>query len=57
MVRQGGVSWNQSKGAKSGIRDRFECKYCKRKYKMEWARNNHQNDCKTFNGIKDDSNL
>ena len=56
MVRQGGVSWNLSKKGKSGISSKYDCKYCKRKYKMEDARNAHENSCKTFNGIKDDAN-
>ncbi len=51
-MKQEGVSWNQSQNSKSGVRNQFVCNVCGRKYKMEWARNNHQKKCKEFNQSK-----
>lgn len=48
-MKQEGVSWNQSLNNKRGVLTQFVCNVCGRKYKMEWARNNHQKLCKDFN--------
>ena len=45
-MKQGGVSWNQSENSKRGVINQFVCNNCGRKYKMEWARKNHQKLCK-----------
>jgi len=46
MVKTGGVSWNKSPKGKRGVSTRFICQYCKRHYKMEWAKDNHEKNCK-----------
>ncbi len=42
----GGVSWNTSYHKKKGINTEYSCSECSRKYKMMWARDNHQKLCK-----------
>lgn len=51
-MKQEGYSWNQSQNSKLGTTDRFVCSVCGRKYKMLWARDNHQKLCKEFNKSK-----
>ena len=44
-MKIGGVSWNESANSKSGVPTKFVCDICGRKYKMEWAKLNHQKLC------------
>jgi len=48
-MKQGGVSWNNSPNRKIGIESNFKCDLCGRKYKMLWAKANHEKLCKEFN--------
>ncbi len=41
-----GQSWNGSARHKQGVLTKFVCSCCSRKYKIEWARENHQRLCK-----------
>jgi len=45
-MKFGGQSWNQSNNNKPGVRTRFICKHCGRKYKVDWAKANHEKLCK-----------
>lgn len=45
-MKFGGVRWNTSDHKKTGVQTQFVCKYCSRKYKMEWAKLNHEKLCK-----------
>lgn len=45
-MKQGGVSWNQGFHSKKGVRAQFVCEKCGRKYKMGWAKDNHERLCK-----------
>jgi|GEM_PF-1887277 len=45
-MKFGGQSWNKSPKKKPGMITRFICKYCKRNYKVDWARKNHEKLCK-----------
>ena len=44
-MKQGGVSWNASEKSKRGVQEVHACEFCGRKYKMKWAKNNHQKLC------------
>ena len=46
----GGVSWNKSFNSKKGVTNEYSCSDCSRKYKMLWARENHQKLCKQHSG-------
>ena len=45
MNKVGGVSWNTSVKSKKGVHTQYKCKICGRMYKMEWAKNNHEQMC------------
>lgn len=49
MVKQGGVSWNVSWHHKTGVKASFRCVVCGRLYKMAFARDRHERQCKQFN--------
>lgn len=44
-MKQGGVSWNQGHHSKRGVITTFVCEKCGRKYKMKWAKDNHERLC------------
>lgn len=46
MVKRGGVSWHTARASKTGVRTRFKCAHCGRQYKMEHAKNTHEEVCK-----------
>jgi hypothetical protein len=50
-MKFGGYSWNTG-SEKQGVRSRYECSVCKRKYKMLWAKENHENLCKNRKRIE-----
>ena len=45
-MKQGGISWSVLQGGNKGVRERHICKYCGRRYKMNWAKENHEKLCK-----------
>lgn len=45
-MKFGGQSWRMMQSSNKGVRTRFVCNCCGRKYKMEWAKNNHEKLCK-----------
>lgn len=45
-MKVGGVSWNTGMHRKKGVVGEHSCSECGRKYKMVWARDNHQRLCK-----------
>jgi len=47
-MKFGGFSWNTSYNSKKGVPSEFSCNECKRKYKMLWAKENHQKLCKQY---------
>jgi len=53
MVKQGGVSWNTGFKSKKGMKGSFKCSVCGRTYKQEWSKENHERQCREFNGEKD----
>ena len=48
-MKQGGISWNGSSHHKLGVTTTFACPICNRKYKVLWAKDNHQKMCEEFN--------
>lgn len=44
-MKQGGISWSTSFHHKQGVLTQCMCKHCGRKYKMEWAKKNHEKLC------------
>jgi len=50
--RCGGVSWNTAPNSKKGVETRYKCKHCGRQYKMEWACERHERNCRCQNEVK-----
>ena len=42
----GGISYNNSGNAKSGMSGRFRCVVCNREYKQVWTKSIHERLCK-----------
>ena len=45
-MKVGGQSWSTIQSSSKGVQTKFICSVCGRKYKMEWAKNNHEKLCK-----------
>ncbi len=45
-MKVGGVSWNKSTNSKEGVTTKFKCDICGRRYKLEWAKINHEKLCR-----------
>lgn len=41
-----GQSWNRKQSSSKGVQSKYPCKHCGRRYKMDWALNNHMKLCK-----------
>lgn len=45
-MKFGGTSANKSANHKAGMQTKFVCDVCKRQYKQDWSKNNHEKLCK-----------
>lgn len=51
-MKQGGTTASMTQKSRPMPHNQ-KCRYCNRNYAMDWAKNNHENSCKAYNGIKD----
>ena len=47
-MKFGGQSWKTMQKSNAGVSDRLACSCCGRRYKMQWAKTNHERLCKEY---------